>query len=171
LNFRIALPALLAVSLLAAQTASANNNQIQENKNYAFDDTQWSEQDFTIPPYPAKPNWQEYFLSARRSNRLFIDLGSYSVGKDGVARYILRVQSPSGAENVSFEGIRCQGHQLRKYAFGDTVNHRWIESLKSTWRTIDYDDREHRELHDALCQDGAPAQTSEEAAKRLSATR
>lgn len=171
MNFRIALPALLAVGLLAAQSSWASNNQIRENSNYAFDDTPWSEQDYTIPSYPAKPNWQEYFLSTRRSNRLFIDLGTYSVGKDGVARYVLRVQSPSGAENVSFEGIRCQGRQLRKYAFGDTVNHRWIESLKSTWRTIDFDDREHRELRDALCQDGTPVQTSDEAAKRLSATR
>lgn len=165
------LSAALAASAVLLANLSLAETAYRPAKEYAFDDTPWQEQDYTLPAYPAKPNWQEFFLSVPRANRLFVETASLSAADDGVVRYVLKVQSPSGAQNVSVEGIRCQGRQLRVYAFGDTVHQRWIESLKSVWRPIDADDAVRRQLREALCKDGAPLKDVEAAVKQLRATR
>jgi hypothetical protein len=55
--------------------------------------------------------------SADTDFRYYVDPGSVSVGADRIVRYVLLVRSPSGAENVSFEGIRCPD-EYRVYAVG-----------------------------------------------------
>ena len=49
--------------------------------------------------------------------RYYVDWGSVSAGEDRIVRYVLVARSASGAENVTFEGIRCQG-EYRVYAVG-----------------------------------------------------
>jgi hypothetical protein len=47
-----------------------------------------------------------------------VDRPSISVGADGVVRYTLIAVSPLGAENVSFEGVRCKSREHKTYATG-----------------------------------------------------
>jgi hypothetical protein len=172
LKSRFLTACLALAGLFTAAAVPAGNQYNNTNHNYVFDDEQpWSEQDYQIPAYPAKPNWQEFFLSPRAANRQYLDLGSLAVGQDGVVRYVLRIESPSGVQNVSLEGIRCQGRQVRSYAFGDTVHQRWIEAMKVVWRTIDHDDFVRKQLRESLCPEGSPVKDAGEAAKRLAATR
>jgi hypothetical protein len=49
---------------------------------------------------------------------LFIDAASLSIGDDGVVRYTAIIRSPSGAETISFEGLRCETGERKLYAFG-----------------------------------------------------
>jgi hypothetical protein len=170
LNLRLLSLAVAAVGVLAAQPALAET-RFKPNAVYAFDDTPWQEKDYTLPAFPQQPSWEEFFLSVPRPNRLFVDTGSLSMGEDGVVRFILRVQSPSGAQNLSVEGIRCTGRQVRSYAFGDNINQRWIESMKPVWRPIEIDDAVHRTLRETLCQDGSPVKDVASAIKQLRATR
>jgi hypothetical protein len=57
------------------------------------------------------------------------------VGKDGVVRFTLVARSPSGAENVSHEGIRCKNGVYKVYAFG-RADRTWTERA-SDWRPIE----------------------------------
>ncbi len=43
----------------------------------------------------------------RTDFRYFVDPATVSVGADRIVRYVLVARSPSGVENVRFEGIRC----------------------------------------------------------------
>ena len=95
----------------------------------------WREQDYSLPAYPKEENLIEFFVSAASCFRFFVDADSLSVTDDGVVRYTLVARSEGGAENVSFEGIRCSAGTYRIYATG----HRggtW-SPRPTEWRPID----------------------------------
>ncbi len=87
-----------------------------------------------LPPLP-KGGLIEFFVSSASSFKFFIDPQSLSVS-DGVVRYTLVARSPSGAETISYEGIRCGGQALvRVYAFGN--GDKWSKNPNADWRTIE----------------------------------
>src|SRR5690242_11967816 len=59
-----------------------------------------------LPPYPTAENLLPFDAGPASNNRHYIDAPSITVGRDGV-RYTLVIQSPSGATNVTYEGMRC----------------------------------------------------------------
>ncbi len=71
-----------------------------------------------LPPYPKGEQLIEFFVAATSEFRFFIDASSISVGPDGIVRYVLLARSPSGVENISFEGMRCATTEVRIYAVG-----------------------------------------------------
>jgi len=92
------------------------------------------ELEMALPPLP-KGGLIEFFVSSASSFKFFIDPQSLSVS-DGVVRYTLVARSPSGAETISYEGIRCGGQALvRVYAFGN--GDKWSKNPNADWRTIE----------------------------------
>jgi hypothetical protein len=65
---------------------------------------------------------------------VYLDPESLSVGPDHVVRYTLVVVSSSGARNVSFEGIRCDTGEYRRYAYGS--GRKWLQMQHSPWQKI-----------------------------------
>ena len=59
--------------------------------------------------------------------------------------------------------VTCQ----RSYAFGDTVNRRWIESQRSEWRKLDRNNESIKLVTQALCPDNTPPLNAEELAGNL----
>ncbi|PIV88178.1 MAG: hypothetical protein COW48_07445, partial [Hydrogenophilales bacterium CG17_big_fil_post_rev_8_21_14_2_50_63_12] len=113
---------LLSLSCLAAHAADpliwGESNQWDQFE-YAFDDTaKWEEVQHQLPPWPKPENFIPIPLGARSGNQFFVDYLSASAGKDGVVRYSMVVKSPSGAETISFEGMRCTSGEHKLYAFG-----------------------------------------------------
>lgn len=78
----------------------------------------WKEVELLLPAYPKDSDLVEFFVSAASTFRFYLDPASISIGVDGVVRYALVARSPSGASNVSFDGIRCKTAEFRSYAFG-----------------------------------------------------
>ncbi len=129
----------------------------------------WVELEVQPPPFPRPANLIEFEASAATTNRFLIDAESISVGADGVIRYVLVVRSPSGAENISFEGIRCQTREQKYYAFGRRDG-TWTSSRQSEWRLIRYKDvnRQHHVLFgDYFCYDATRIRSPKEAIQRL----
>jgi len=81
--------------------------------------SEWKEQDLTLPAYP-----QEASLVAVGMGRtdypftVFVDSDSLSVGADYVVRFTVVLRSRSGADNVSYEGIKCNQRKVKRYAYG-----------------------------------------------------
>jgi hypothetical protein len=88
-----------------------------------------------LPPYPKADHLLEFTVAAVTNFRFFIDASSLSVGSDGVVRYVLVARSPSGAQNVSYEGIRCRGASYRLYATGRRDG-TWTRARDDGWRPI-----------------------------------
>lgn len=95
----------------------------------------WTEGDYKLPAYPKGSDLIEFNVSATTNFRFFIDRQSLSVNAEGVVRYTLLARSPSGAENVTYEGIRCRTGTYRVYAYG-RAGGKWAERA-SDWRPIE----------------------------------
>jgi hypothetical protein len=98
-----------------------------------------------FPPYPAERGLIEFFVAATSEFRFFIDPASISVGNDGVVRYTLVARSAAGAQNVSYEGMRCRSGEIRIYALGRDGG--WAKS-SADWRAIEA--RSVQRWHNAL---------------------
>ncbi len=122
-----------------------------------------------LPPPPKPENLLAFEPSAASSNRFFIDAASITIGSDATVRYTLVIRSPSGAENVSYEGIRCDTVEQRYYAFGRRDG-TWTNAQTSVWRRIQYKDinRQHGVLYASyFCPDGSPILSVEDAINRF----
>lgn len=69
-----------------------------------------------LPPLPQSRDLVRFDLLAPSEMRYFIDASSLRVG-DGVVRYVMVVRSPEGAQNVSYEALRCP-REYRVLALG-----------------------------------------------------
>lgn len=88
-----------------------------------------------MPPPMDAARLRAFYVSATTPNQFFVDEGSVSVGADGVVRFTLVVRTPGGAENVSFEGIRCATGERRLYASG-RADGEWVVARNSVWQPI-----------------------------------
>jgi len=99
------------------------------------DDSRWEAVQSQLPPYPKPEHYLPFTVNAVTSFDFFVDAKSVSIGNDGVVRFSLIAKSPSGALNISFEGIRCTGRQYRVYAFGRSDNS-WSRARNSRWQPL-----------------------------------
>jgi hypothetical protein len=98
-------------------------------------DPNWREAEVALPQPPAEATLRRFFVSAASPNDFFIDEASLSVGEDGVVRYVLVVRAAGGAENVTYEGIRCRTGERRIYAIG-RADGEWAPARRSQWEPI-----------------------------------
>lgn len=92
-----------------------------------------SENELSIPAYPRERDLIEFSAGPTSDFRYFVDGNSISVGSDGIVRYTLVARSPAGAENISYEGMRCATGELRVYALG---RERAWNVIQSAWRPM-----------------------------------
>lgn len=138
--------ALLLLTLLTCTVHAADTGFIGGEKDkwnqfeYEFDDTaKWQEVQHQLPPYPKADNFIPISLGARSSNQFFVDYASVTASDDGVVRYGMVIKSPSGAETVSFEGMRCTTGERKLYAFGRSDGKgggEWSRNRHAKWEPI-----------------------------------
>jgi len=132
-------------------------------------DPNWREGDYALPAPPAESSLRQFFVSAASPNRFLIDESSLSVGEDGVVRYVLVVRTPGGAENVSFEGIRCASGERRIYAIGRPDGD-WVAARRSEWEPISnnsYNRPRAALAFDYFCDGPAPPRSRDQALRQL----
>lgn len=98
-------------------------------------DPDWKEGEVSMPPPVEESRLRSFYVSSASPNRFFVDEGSLSVGDDGVIRYTLVVRTPGGAENITFEGLRCATGERRIYASGRKEGE-WVPMKNSAWQPI-----------------------------------
>ena len=133
-------------ALALATHATFGIAQLKSDHEIEVERRGWKEGEYRLPAPPSGENLQEFYVSATTQFRFFIDQQSLSVGKDGVVRYTLLARSASGAENVTYEGIRCSEGSVRIYAYGRPGGG-WNER-DSDWRPIEA--RTMQRWHNAL---------------------
>src|SRR4051794_38379675 len=122
---------LLLLLLLLCWTAGIPH--AEKTIDYQFDNEKpWAEIQAQLPPYPETENLLQFDAGPASTNLHYVDASSLSVGEDGVVRFSLVIKSPSGAMNVSYEGIRCQTAEKRTYAYGRKDN-TWSQARTSKW--------------------------------------
>lgn len=105
---------LLFISGLAASQADPPKSDWERQQ----EERDFTEAEITLPAAP-KGELIEFVVSAASNFKFFIDPRSLSVGADDVVRYTLVARGPSGAETVSYEGMRCKSGTYKVYAFAN----------------------------------------------------
>ena len=96
----------------------------------------WKEQGIELPAYPDGEHFVGVPMQVGDSNmEMFVDEPSLNIGDDGVVRYVLMLRSPTGTENLFYEGIRCSTQEWRSYAYGSSAGS-WQELGETPWDVI-----------------------------------
>ena len=103
-----------------------------------------AEETVVLPAYPRKDQLIEFFVAATSEFRFYVDAASLQVGKD-IVYYALVARSKAGADNVTFEGMRCSTGEVRIYAVGREGS--WF-GKPGEWRQIQ--PRSFERWHNAL---------------------
>ena len=137
LRIRIAQIALLAGAIgngtSAAQAQSNGIEPFADNAEYATGT--WQEVPLQLPVTPMIADLLPFADSAASTHRFAVDAKSLTLGPDRVVRYTLISVSPSGARNISHEGIRCETYQRKIYATGRSDGS-WSTARNSQWQPI-----------------------------------
>lgn len=123
---------------------------ILDGRDNFDDEEEWREAAVELPPAPQAANLVPIEISQLTSNRFAVDLTSVEYGDDGVIRYTIVITSPSGVQNVAYEGIRCATAERRTYAFGK-ADGTWRQARSSKWLRIE--DNNMNRHHAALFKD------------------
>jgi len=119
----------LSVAALSATAAFAAAPGVDEPKQ------ELAESAVTLPPAPAKDKLLRYYVSPTATMEFAVDPKSVSVSDRVIVRFTSVIRSPSGATNVSHEGIRCDTLERRLYATGRTDGS-WAPASSDAWRPI-----------------------------------
>jgi len=121
------LPLLAFLSSAAAAAADPFDDE--------FDEKPWSEIQVQLPAFPKDENLIPFQVGAVRDKKFLVDGASISIGSDEVIRFTVVVISPSGARNISYEGMRCLTGERRLYAFGRS-DRTWSKARSNKWVEI-----------------------------------
>jgi hypothetical protein len=146
---RILTAAVFALSLITVANAQSRYEQDSDDQ-----EASWQEAAIQLPPAPQPENLLPFYVSETATQTFAIDAKSLTIGSDGVIRYTLVARSASGAKNISYEGIRCQSFEKKRYAFG-REDGTWSLSRRGQWERIvrNAANRQHATLAlDYFCQ-------------------
>lgn len=134
-----------------------------------YEEKRWEEIETQIPAFPSAEGLTSFFVSASTDNKFMVDRESIAVGADGVVRYTLVIASLSGAQNVSYEGLRCSSAERRLYAFGRS-DKTWSKARSNQWTRIQEStlNRHHSALYyEYFCPNGIIVRDADEARSAL----
>lgn len=166
-RIRGGLLALACFSALGASSVVSAGGLLVES------DPNWQEGDHALPPAPSEAGLRPFFVSSASPNRFYVDENGVSVGADGVVRYVLVVRTPGGAENITYEGIRCATGERRIYASG-RIGGGWTPLKTSEWVRIgdnSYNRPRAALAYDYFCDGPAAPRNREHALRRLTGER
>jgi hypothetical protein len=157
--------------VFALQFALLITAHAQSRFEQDFDDDAkpWQEIATQLPPAPKDENLVPFYVSATTTLKFAIDSKSLTAGSDDVIRYVLVSKSPSGAVNISYEGIRCASSEVKLYAFGHKDG-TWGRSRRDKWEPIveKTTNRQHAALaRDYFCDNTVIAGSVEEILNRM----
>lgn len=107
--------------------------------DFDADKKPWQEVQAQLPAWPKTERLIPFEVSGATRHRHYIDPDSLSSGEDGVVRYAVVVKTEGGAENVSFEGLRCATGERKLYAFGRADGKgggEWSRNRYARWEPI-----------------------------------
>ena len=149
--------ALLALSLAATQAFALGFSQKDTLTNTRYQESpeevaarEFKEHKAELPPLPdtQSGDWFDLYVNETYGKQPKILLSSLQImpAPDNSIRYVLNVRSDKGYDNLSVEGLYCartsftysndKRSSYKVFAYGDTVNHRWIEPRKGDWKLI-----------------------------------
>ena len=131
------------------------------------DDAPFVEGPLQLPAAPAPAELRTFDVSMTSTLQYRIDTASLSYGDDRVWRYTVVIDSPEGARNVLYQGLRCDVRATK--VFATYADGRWRTASRSGWQPIVSGPNGYQAAlaSDWLCDNEAPAGTAANVAREL----
>jgi hypothetical protein len=101
-----------------------------------IDEYVWKDEEVALPEYPDTKKMKELNFARQGARyRFFIDPKTLRIADNDVVHYVLLLRSPSGSENLMYEGIRCQTGDYKTFAYG-TRTGKFKALKKPRWKEI-----------------------------------
>lgn len=156
---------ILALALLSCVSACGGRTSLFEEEIKP----EWKERELALPSWPVAADLIPVEVSAAATTTFFVDGKSLSLADDGIVRYILVARAAGGAENISYEGIRCETAERKLYAIGRGKGE-WGLPRNVAWQRIvdNAFNRQHAVLaKDFFCPPGSILPTRDEILQSL----
>ena len=164
LLLQAALPALLvAAAGCSSDTSRMKSDWERANEGRLIRDD--GTRDVVLPAYPQSGELVPFTVTAASDFAFFVDPRAVSVAKDGVIRYTVVARSPSGVDNVSYEGLNCKASEYALYAVG-LPDHSWRTS-SGAWRPIERGRWQATLADQYFCPNGIPVGSAAEGVDAL----
>ena len=137
------------------------------------DDPDWKEVEVPAPPAFDLKTLVPVEMPVQSELKWGVDPATLKIGRDGVVRYVVVAQSPSGVVNAMYEGIRCSKAEFRRYA-RHNPDSGWVKSSSSDWIPLRQASGSRHPVilaRGGMCDVAAPPTTVKEALQRLNAGR
>jgi hypothetical protein len=93
----------------------------------------WQEQQEALPIFPRAQDLIPVRAdTGAEGYNYYIDVNSVSLSADEVLHYTIVIQSPDGASNIVYEGIRCATQEIKTVAYG-TRGGRFARMVDPKW--------------------------------------
>lgn len=161
-RFALVAGCIAAGVLIAGCSSSKQPSSKDEPFVYLLDrQGKWTENKITSLPALPQPNAKllPFDVSNNTPLTFAIDPASVSVGTDSVVRYTIVITSSTGANNVNYEGIRCDTFEWRLYASLNDDHDGWDQTVANDWSRIETGSLNayHAALfHDYFCSNKMP---------------
>lgn len=96
---------------------------------------EWKEGALELPPLPFEKDLIPFHVSSNASAAFYVNRQSLRLGDDGIVRFTLLVRAAGGAENLSYEGMRCETAERKLYAIGRGKSE-WVLPRAAEWQRI-----------------------------------
>ncbi|GMR07696.1 MAG: CNP1-like family protein [Gammaproteobacteria bacterium] len=127
---------IFSLTLVSAGQAIAVEESSSDLDNYFIEGEKWKEGKIILPRYPRSRHLMEFTVdSAGAPFEYFIDRESLSIGQDYIVRFTVVIKSKSGAENVIYEGIRCETQEYKTYAYG-SQDEKFMKASNPSWNIL-----------------------------------
>lgn len=164
----------LAVAMLAAALAGCGGprtdgkyllDDLDDQRN--MPDVGWDVIQTQLPPVPVKSDTLPIdSLSEADRFSYGVDPRSLQIAAGAIVRYAMISESDRGAQNVSYESIRCGSREWRTVALLGSKG--WERARNDEWRSIPKDSVQQTLRDGVLCSGGGPATaTAAELAPRV----
>jgi CNP1-like family len=164
-SFKNILKILLGLSVVMGINAHAQYKTLDPNDQNDPDAPRfWEEAEVKIPTAPPSKDLKPFYVSAITQLKFALDAQSIVFGKDEVIRYVVVITSASGAQQVTYEGIRCEKYEWRLYATMQSDG-KWNKVANSRWQGIkntSYNSYHNALVRDAFCENAIPRRSAKE---------
>jgi hypothetical protein len=142
-----------AIGLCALVCSAASWAQL------AADDPDWKESEAPAPPTFELNRLVPFEVSPNSALKWGFDPETMKITKDGLVRYVVVAQSPSGVVNAMYEAVRCTTGEWKTYARYNKDSG-WSLADQPQWRGMrGYQPSHHalRLAQQGMCSGSAPA--------------
>jgi|GEM_PF-3834035 len=127
----------VAMPLNASDVLQRMETDVSGDLTADVEEYQWQEEKIALPDFSRGYDFASLEIIPSRGYDYWIDLNSIHIGSvDQVVRFLIKINSSSGAGNLFYQGINCRTGEYKQYAYGLDQNQPLKANSNQQWQPL-----------------------------------